>query len=114
MLELKFPWPPKELSPNKRLHWAKVAKVKKQYRQACYLLTKQAGEKLQGKLSVDIEFVVPDKRNRDDDNMIASFKAGRDGVAEALGVDDVYFNTTYRVNREPIKGGAVIVKIRSM
>ena len=32
-----------------------------------------------------------DRRARDDDNIIASFKAGRDGMAQALGIDDKRF-----------------------
>ena len=38
MLTLTLPWPPKELSPNARQHWTKLAKAKKAYR--------EAGEKL--------------------------------------------------------------------
>lgn len=30
-----LPWPPKELSPNFRGHWAKLARAKKAYRLAC-------------------------------------------------------------------------------
>ena len=33
--DVKFPFPPKELSPNSRLHWAKRAKAVKSYRQEC-------------------------------------------------------------------------------
>ena len=29
MITLTLPWPPKELSPNARLHWRVVAKAKK-------------------------------------------------------------------------------------
>ena len=36
MLEFMLPWPPSELSPNGRLHWAKAYKHKKAYRQACW------------------------------------------------------------------------------
>lgn len=28
MLTLTLPWPPKELSPNTRQHWSKLAKTK--------------------------------------------------------------------------------------
>ena len=37
-----LPWPPKELSPNAALHWAKKSKVKKVYRQTCWALTLEA------------------------------------------------------------------------
>ena len=90
MKELVFPWPPKELSPNARLHWSKQRKVAKAYRATCYMLTKQSGVKVDwdGDVHAWMNFYPPDKRHRDDDNMIASFKAGRDGMAEALGIDD--------------------------
>jgi crossover junction endodeoxyribonuclease RusA len=42
--------------------------------------------------------------------MIGAFKAGRDGVADALGCDDHGFRPTYRFD-EPVKGGAVVVEI---
>ncbi|HSV73521.1 MAG TPA: hypothetical protein VLH79_07160 [Chthonomonadales bacterium] len=34
-LTIVLPWPPTGLSPNARNHWAKLAKLKKQYREAC-------------------------------------------------------------------------------
>ena len=35
MIEIVLGWPPSDLSPNKRLHWAKLAAAKKQYRKNC-------------------------------------------------------------------------------
>ena len=65
----------------------------KKYKQQAYFLTKEA---LGGKPAPDcsqlealplyLTFYPPDKRKRDDDNMISSFKAGRDGIAQALGL----------------------------
>ena len=34
-MKVMLPWPPTGLSPNARNHWAKTAKLKKQYREAC-------------------------------------------------------------------------------
>ena len=45
----------------------------------------------EGRLHLWIDFYPPDRRARDDDNMIASFKSGRDGIADALGIDDKRF-----------------------
>ena len=39
---LHLPWPPKELSPNARVHWAKKSKAAKAYRLQCGLMTKAA------------------------------------------------------------------------
>ncbi len=41
MLTLTLPWPPKELSPNARQHWSKLAKTKKAYRDACAWTAKE-------------------------------------------------------------------------
>jgi crossover junction endodeoxyribonuclease RusA len=94
-MQVILPWPPKELSPNKRIHWAQKSKIAKQYRHACHMLTKQSGIAVDwdGDIHMAITFYPPDRRRRDDDNAIASFKAGRDGMADALGVDDKRFRT---------------------
>ena len=41
MIEVVLGWPPSDLSPNARLHWAKLARAKKHYRQACLSVTKE-------------------------------------------------------------------------
>jgi len=93
--ELTLPWPPRELSPNARTHWRRAAPIKAKYRDACYILAKQSRIAIDwdGDVHVWIDFYPPDRRHRDDDNMIAAFKAGRDGVAEAVGVNDKRFRT---------------------
>ena len=94
--ELILPWPPKALSPNARTHWRKKAPIAKSYKTACWALTNESGIVLPqtaGRLALWLDFYPPDKRHRDDDNMIASFKHGRDGVALALGIDDKRFRT---------------------
>jgi len=112
VIEIDLPWPPKELSPNARTHWAKRSKVAKGYRAACHLLAKKAGLVAPvGRALLLLEFVPPDRRRRDDDNMLASFKAGRDGLADALGIDDNRFVTQLQVSREVVPGGAVRVRI---
>lgn len=109
---IELPWPPAVLSPNARAHWATRSKAAKAYRQACYLLTRQSGIVAPaGRVLLALEFVPPDRRRRDDDNCLAAFKAGRDGVADALGIDDSRFITQFALSREPVKGGAVRVRI---
>lgn len=110
---IKLPWPPRGLSPNARLHWAPKAKLAKAYRQDCALEGVAWGlrrlESSPASIPVELIFYPPNKRKRDDDNVIASFKAGRDGIADALGVDDAIFQVTYRM--EKITGGYVIAKL---
>lgn len=101
---INLPWPPKELNPNHKTHWAKKARIAKKYRSDCYLITKQAGINInwEGFIHLWMEFYPPDRRHRDDDNMIASFKAGRDGMADALGIDDKRIRIHPAVMDEPL------------
>jgi crossover junction endodeoxyribonuclease RusA len=110
MTQIVLPWHPKELSPNARIHWAQRSKIAKAYRAACYTLTKQSGAVIDwaGDVHAWIDFYPPDRRQRDDDNMISAFKAGRDGMADALGVDDKLFRIHPYVKGE-ISG---MVKVR--
>lgn len=108
-----LPWPPKELSPNARIHWAKKAKITKAYRAAAHALTKQAGLVApdDGRILLVLEFVPPDRRHRDDDGCLASFKAGRDGIADALRIDDKRFVTQFSLSGDVVKGGMVLVRL---
>lgn len=106
---LVLPWPPTELSPNARVHHRRRAAVVKTYRQDCWAWARQqlgcgAGPRLfpgAGLIGVRLDFFPPDRRARDDDNCEAAFKAGRDGVAAALAVDDRRFVVTRRLRLEP-------------
>lgn len=93
------------------MHWAKLAKAKKVYRHACYVLTKQAGIRIdpQSRPLVSIEFVPPDRRRRDVDGMLAAMKSGLDGMADAIGCDDSRWCLTLVVSSEI--GGMVRVQI---
>lgn len=111
MIELTVPYPPKELNPNAKTHWAKKAHWVKLYRGLCRDIALLNTEPVpSGDLVYDMTFYPPDRRRRDDDNMVASGKSGRDGIAEALGIDDVRFQLRVRV-REPFPGGKVTIKI---
>lgn len=107
-----LPWPPRALSPNARVHWAKKSKAARIYRIACMALTLESSMRApEGRVLLSVEFCPPDRRRRDDDNCLASFKAGRDGIADALRIDDNRFVTTICMG-EPVKGGAVHVRIQ--
>jgi len=103
-------WPPRVLHPNARPHWSVKAKAAKSYRQAAGWATKASGDRVEGDGAVDlhITFYPPNKRNHDLDGCLSAMKAGIDGIADALGVDDSRF--TLRIERgQVVKGGAVIV-----
>lgn len=107
---LSLPWPPKELSPNakRRKHWRVYQPFAKRYRADCFWLTKAA--RIRGSAILSVTFYPPDRRKRDDDGMIGAFKAGRDGIADALGCDDHAFRPSYHF-ADPVKGGRVVVEI---
>lgn len=67
-----------------------VAGTKKRYRADCAWSTIAAGIRRidAAALRVRITFHPPDARARDTDNMLASIKAGLDGVADVIGIDD--------------------------
>jgi crossover junction endodeoxyribonuclease RusA len=116
-----LPYPPAKLSPNARVHWADHARAKAKYRTQCYYKAKYRTqcyytglapryERWSLSLPIQITFHPPDRRRRDRDNMIAAFKAGADGIADAIGVDDAEWSPTYLVG-DPVKGGKVTVTI---
>ena len=107
-----LPWPPAALSPNARGHWSRRSKAAKAYRMQCFLFALQAGLVApEGRILLDLEFLPPTRRRRDDDNLTAAFKAGRDGLADALGIDDNRFVSLVRLSDEPHQGGAVRVTL---
>ena len=94
MIEFTLGWPPSELSPNKRLHWSKVSSAKAQYRTACWaMVLEQVGAvrpDIDGNLHLVLEFVPPDRRSYDRDNLVARMKSGLDGVADGgLGEEQI-------------------------
>lgn len=105
MTTLHLPWPPKALSPNARTHWRPKSKATKGYRTLCWALALEA--KAEGRI-LRVIFHPPDGRKRDDDNIIASFKAGRDGIADATKVNDHHYRPEY-VFGDPVRGGKIIV-----
>jgi crossover junction endodeoxyribonuclease RusA len=111
VIELTLPWPPRALSPNARTHHMALAKEKKAYRTHCGWLAREQGatQMGDGPKFVFITFY-PRTRNWPDwDNCIASFKAGLDGIVDAIGVDDSQFRIGFEVKREV--GGMVKVRI---
>lgn len=112
-MQVTLPWPPKDLSPNARVHWGKLARIKKQFREACAWTAKEQGASAieAKKLDVSVLFFPPDKRVRDRDNMIAAMKSGFDGLADVLGVDDGKWRVTFDVADQI--GGMVRVTIKA-
>jgi crossover junction endodeoxyribonuclease RusA len=114
VMEVTLPWPPRELSPNGRHHWATKARATKKYRAACGWQAIADGVKPNhrhsGPISVHMVFVPPTRRIRDEGNLVAWMKAGLDGLADALGIDDSEFRLTHELDRVNL-GGMVKVSI---
>jgi len=108
-----LPWPDRRLSPNARLHWGAVARVKKKARKDAYYAALAAGlGKLDAeRISVRVSYFPPDQRHRDTDNMVASSKSFFDGIADAIGIDDSRWTLTI-APRGPIeKHGMVKIEL---
>lgn len=74
---------------NERVHWAVKAKRARAQRQAAYAVCRQAligNFALEPPMTITIERVGP--RRLDSDNLAISAKHVRDGIADALGIDD--------------------------
>lgn len=112
IMEIMLPWPPRNLSPNSRVHWAVRSRATKTYRETCHWIALSSGVRIdwEGEIHLWITMYPPDRRRRDDDNVMSSCKGLRDGVADALGVDDSRFRAHPWLSDEVIKGGAVKVR----
>ena len=110
-IELTLPWPPKGLNPNARLHWAAKSKITKAYKEVCWALCKESGliAPESGDIHLFIDYYPPDRRARDQDNMISSSKALFDGLALALGVNDKRFRLHPYVKDEV--GGFIKIRL---
>lgn len=98
-----LPWPDRRLSPNARVHYMHKARLVRTARelagwQALHQMSAQERQAIREgdeKINVEFRFYPPDKRYRDDDNMVALVKSYRDGVADGLLVNDRRFKPVY-------------------
>ena len=117
MIEIVLGWPPSDLSPNKRLHWAKLATAKKEYRKNCLSASREQLKKysklnnLPERLVLEMTFIPPDRRSYDRDNLVARMKSGIDGLSDALRINDKRFNTVISTMDQDYLGGFVKIRI---
>lgn len=106
-----LPWPPADLSPNARVHWARLAKAKKAYRACCaWHATTQGLRKVpEQALHLTLTFHAPSRRAYDLDNALARLKSGLDGLSDVLGVDDSKWSLT--IKKADTVGGFVKVEV---
>ena len=114
-MELTLPWPDRRLQGNARVHWRVRHRAAKLAKRLAWTTAYQAGwGKLSlpdGRITLHLTFYPPDKRRRDDDNVIFGAKSYRDGLAMALGIDDNRFSTAARMSDEVRKGGQMVVRL---
>lgn len=86
MAILTFDWPRPPLNANQRLHWAQKSKLTRDIRNmtAIRAFHMDAAERI----TVQLTWVVTDKRRRDSDNIYPTFKAMCDGLVDAGIVPD--------------------------
>ena len=112
-ITVTLPWPSPKLTLNfkRRHHWSKYYETARAYKATCFALTKKVlGRQRFAALDlVEIDFFPPDLRARDDDGMIGQFKNGRDGVADAIGIDDKHFRPAYRFHPPHRPDGKIVV-----
>jgi hypothetical protein len=96
-LTVVLPWPSVDLSPNSRNKWAMI-RAKKAAKNYALTYTKSLMGPLRivpgswlGPVTIQYTFHPAMNRARDDDNFANRMKAARDGIAEALGINDTKF-----------------------
>ena len=107
---ITLPWPPADLSPNARNHWAVMAKAKKKYRRDCgqHAIAQGARKMDVDSIHAEITFYPPSKRRMDKDNCIASMKSGIDGIADVIGVDDSRWDMSFELAGSDPPGRVVV------
>ena len=86
-MKITLPLPSAKLSPNARIHWAQLAKVKAKHRAASFRIACNLDTDRKLK-RYRLHFFWKDRRRRDRDNASAMMKAYLDGIADAFKQDD--------------------------
>lgn len=86
-IKLTFDFPPKELLPNKKSHWAVKARVTREAREAAGWMAKKAWLDSETsriyKCHMTITWYPPDKRRRDYEGMLRATKPIIDGLVDS-------------------------------
>ena len=95
---------------NTRWHWAKKARIARWQRRTTKRIV---AETITGKLRLPLRITMTRQgpRRLDDDNLAVALKHVRDGVADALGVDDGDRRLAWRCRQERCREYAVRIEI---
>lgn len=111
MIEITLPWFQNDCRPNARVHWAKKMKAKNIDKELGYYNALPFKNKLgNGRIKTEIMFYPPSNRGYDIDNCLAACKAGLDGIALGLSVNDKNFRPITIDFGEVIKNGKVVYR----
>lgn len=117
-INLVFPWPDRELSPNARKNFRQKAKSVSISRQYARFLTLSGQPQLvfspSARLETTLTFYPPDNRKRDIDNLLASMKSSLDGIFDALEMNDNCVRRTVLEWGDTIAGGRVTIEIQEV
>ena len=118
-MALELPWPHAKTFPNakRRLKWFQYQPHCNKARTDAAVITRSyLASRRDWRPSPDcplpmrVTFYPPDRRHRDDDNRIGGFTHDRDGIADALGMNDRKFRPEYHFD-EPVRGGCIRVEM---
>jgi crossover junction endodeoxyribonuclease RusA len=114
---LELPWPPKELSPNERVHWATKYSRGKRQKEAGHILASRHRKAFEGAgwVCLAMTFHPPGAYRFDADNLVARMKWALDGIAAGIGIDDRNFrldSLTIAAPKPP--HGCVVVTLAPM
>jgi crossover junction endodeoxyribonuclease RusA len=113
-VQIILPFPPSGLTPHAKGTWRKKAALTKSYRQLCSREAQIQG--IRGMSADRIKARITIQRpnlKRDYQNCISCFKAGVDGIADVIGIDDRYWQIEFVEGELARPEGRVVVELEA-
>ena len=110
-ISILLPWPEYTLWPNKKSHWAVLAKARREARKYAYYT--MLNQKLVWPLDAHIHltYLPPTTRVYDMDNAMGACKAYIDGMADASKCNDANWTISHNKGNVRKPDGAVLVQL---
>lgn len=113
-IRVELPWFCRGVSPNQRVHWAIRSRATKKLKQLSYFATLEAlsgkfPPKVVERVNISLNFYPPDRRPRDEDNLVACMKSYLDGIAMGLKLNDRCFHIQSLHVGNPVKPARICV-----